>query len=420
MRVRSKGLRLLTLAAIGLVATFMVAVSAASAADVLLGVHEKFDRTHVWRIEKSAGHQSLTLEQGQSFGINYTVKLTYLGKVDSNYEIFDGITIEGGSTVNGLSDIDISAGGFNGNPNACSASWSPFAALTPPFPGDFLACTYVLPMGDTLPGAGGVGTANVDVTFADASMASQSNSFDFTNPSQINVFDECVDVSDTYAGALGTVCVGDPGVNNAGDMKTWTYERFVSFADCGEFDVDNTARFITNDTDTTGSASVSIPVHVPCVTGCTLTQGYWKTHSNRGPAPLDTTWNLLPDQPAAFDPDGIQEAQDETFFYSGQTWYQVFWTPSSGGNAYYILAKQYMAARLNILNGASSTSAVNTALTNATNYFNNPANTPASALNLSKSARNTLLGYAGTLGKYNEGTIRGGPPHCDEDGHSAP
>ena len=39
----------------------------------------------------------------------------------------------------------------------------------------------------------------------------------------------------------------------------------------------------------------TIHVDVHCETGCTLTQGYWKTHSTYGPASKpDATWNLLP------------------------------------------------------------------------------------------------------------------------------
>ncbi len=210
-----------------------------------------------------------------------------------------------------------------------------------------------------------------------------------------------VDVFDTFAGTLAL---------HLDHSQTFTYSRWITAETCDSFDVENTATVV--DSVVLDSDTVNIHVTVHCDQGCTLTQGYWKTHSNKGPAPLDTTWNLLPDQPAAFDPDAIQEAEDETFFYSGQTWYQVISSSSSGGNAYYILARQYIAAVLNILNGASAPASVTSAITAATTYFNNPANTPASALNLSKSARNTLLGYATTLGNYNTGVI--GPGHCDQ------
>jgi hypothetical protein len=212
---------------------------------------------------------------------------------------------------------------------------------------------------------------------------------------------ESVDVNDSFAGNLA---------EHLDHSQTFTYTRDIHADACGEFDVVNTADVLNS--VVLDSKTVTIHVTVACDQGCTLTQGYWKTHSELGPAPFDDTWNLLPDQPAGFDPDAIQEQQDETFFYSGQTWYGVFWTSSSGGNAYYILAHQYMAAVLNKLNGASSTAAADAAIAAATAYFDNPANTPSSALNLSKSARNVLLGYATTLGNYNTGVI--GPGHCDE------
>lgn len=125
--------------------------------------------------------------------------------------------------------------------------------------------------------------------------------------------------------------------------------------------------------------------------GCTLTQGYWKTHSSHGPAPEDDGWDAV-------------GGPDVQFFSSGKTWFELFWTPPKGGNKYIQLAHQYMAAKLNILNGASTTPAVDAAITAAETYFNsgatpqNPGTVPA--------------GLASTLADYNEGTI--GPGHCDD------
>ncbi len=150
--------------------------------------------------------------------------------------------------------------------------------------------------------------------------------------------DECTAVSDTFGGSLGTVCAGQT------TSKSFTYSRMIGpYAACGEYDVPNTASFVTNDTGTTSSASADVLVNVPSAGGCSLTLGYWKTHSEFGPAPYDNTWAML------------SNGASTPFYLSGQTWYQVFWTPPSGGNAYYILAHQYMAARLNQLNGATST-----------------------------------------------------------------
>jgi len=98
-----------------------------------------------------------------------------------------------------------------------------------------------------------------------------------------------------------------------------------------------------------------INVHVPCEEGCTLTQGYWKTHAGIRPAraPYDDTWNLI----------GAQGA-NTLFYLSGISYYDVLREPPRG-NVYYILARQFIAARLNTLNGASTTPEADAALAEA-------------------------------------------------------
>lgn len=139
---------------------------------------------------------------------------------------------------------------------------------------------------------------------------------------------------------------------------------------------------------------------LPPSTGCTLTLGYWKTHNETFPggAPVDPTWDLLPG--------GL--AEGTTFFLSAMTWYQVFWTPV-GGNAYYNLAHQYMAAKLNILAGADP-SAVSAAITSAETLFNTYTPAQIGVLKGSNSLRQQFIALAGTLGSYNEGLT--GPGHC--------
>jgi hypothetical protein len=100
--------------------------------------------------------------------------------------------------------------------------------------------------------------------------------------------------------------------------------------------------------------------------------------------------------------------EDTLFFKSGKTWYQVFLTPPAG-NAFYNLAHQYMAAKLNILNGASAPQSVTDAIAAAEALFN------AQGVNdttLSKAEQKTALSLASTLDKYNNGLI--GPGHCSE------
>lgn len=140
----------------------------------------------------------------------------------------------------------------------------------------------------------------------------------------------------------------------------------------------------------------------PPTTGCTLTQGYWKTHNAtfKGGAPVDPTWAVLPG--------GL--AESTVFYLSGQTWFEVFWT-APAGNAYYNLAHQFMAAKLNILAGADPT-AVNSAIAAAEALFATYTPAQIGALAKNSSLRADFLSLASTLDDYNNGLI--GPGHCSD------
>lgn len=121
--------------------------------------------------------------------------------------------------------------------------------------------------------------------------------------------------------------------------------------------------------------------------GCTLTQGYWKNHTSNWPSPYS---------PSA------------TFYLSGQTWLEVFNT-SPNGSGYYILAVQFMAAKLNIANGAGAPASILTALSDSETFFLN--NTPASCTAANFNC-NQQKATAAVLDDYNNGIYNGGPPHC--------
>jgi hypothetical protein len=175
----------------------------------------------------------------------------------------------------------------------------------------------------------------------------------------------------------------------------------------GPYDFKNCASFVTNDWQKTGESCWIVKVDVPCP-GCTLTQGYWKTHSSFGNATIDEeiykkTWG----SGAALIPQG----EDTPFFHSGQSWGEVMWTPPAKGNAYYILAHQWIAAYLNVLNGASLPTAVATAWNDALAEFQKPMVTPAYLLtDDAADLRAKFIMWAGILGSYNEGME--GVPHC--------
>ncbi|RDZ29524.1 hypothetical protein DX914_10745 [Lysobacter silvisoli] len=187
----------------------------------------------------------------------------------------------------------------------------------------------------------------------------------------------------------------DPNIVQSLDvLAAWILPSQVGAGKSCEFMVPNVL-LLSSDNGANKSDEAVLTVNVPRLCenagGCTYTQGYWKTHSKYGPAPYDATWAKI--------------GEDTLFFSSGQTWYMVFKTPPKGGNAYYQLAHQYMAARLNVAAGASTTPQVASAIAQSTAWF-----TGRSSAAPKGAARDFALDMASLLAEYNEGGI--GPGHC--------
>lgn len=341
-----------------------------------------FDRTWDWTIDKKGDQTNLLLSIGQQFLVNYDVTVD-ASSTDANWQVMGDITVNNPAPItapiNGVGDVISGVGSATVD---CGVTF-PYSLAA----GGTLTCSYSA----DLPNA-----SSRSNTATATLQNSPSGTTDFTGSADVsfaeatmNEIDEIISVSDTYAGNLGTVAASDA-------PHTFTYSRWVGpYETAGTYYVDNTASFITNDTKTTDDDSWRVTVTVPGGS-CTLTQGYWKTHSVKGPAPYDDAWKLV----------GLSE-ESTIFAKSGKTWYQVFWTPPAG-NPYYNLAHQYMAARLNVLNGASTSPSVDGALTWATTFFN----TYSPSSTLSKSMKNDVTKYASILASYNEGYI--GPGHCSE------
>ena len=212
--------------------------------------------------------------------------------------------------------------------------------------------------------------------------------------------DECAEVLDTHLSVPpGTVCAEET-------PKTFRYSVLIGpYRECGNDQVCDTARVVAWDTWTVSSSDWNIIVRVPCDCSCTLTPGYWKTHSKYGPAPYDDTWALV-------DPNG----EDSDFFDTGKSWYEVLWTSPKRGNAYYILAHAYIAAALNEANGASVPAEVAAAMNDAELLLDRFDGNPDSMRELTgrrgRRARARAINLAELLDDYNNGII--GPGHCTE------
>jgi uncharacterized repeat protein (TIGR01451 family) len=140
--------------------------------------------------------------------------------------------------------------------------------------------------------------------------------------------------------------------------------------------------------------------------GCTLTQGYWKTHADPdNEKKYDDTWDKLSNGP------------DTEFFDTDYSWIEIFNTPPAGGNAYIILAHQWMAATLNSLKDDDPASLASVAAEMAqaegllTGYAttHNDLGVPYIP---DDPDRATAIAIAETLDDFNNGLV--GPPHCDD------
>ena len=344
----------------------------------------RWTRTFEWTIDKSvtpALHELLTGESGTS---TYTIVLTKSAGVDSPVTVAGEVCVtnNGAVATENLTIVDRIVGIRANGTKQTLASGSVDTSANPVLdPGE----SYCYPYSFVItPSANFVAYANeARITITNDPREpgvplGPSTSADFTIPASPTLINDSVNVDDTNGGSWL--------FNASGSVS---YQRTFT-CDQDEGTHNNTATI--RETGQSDSASVEVRCVPPPGRGCTVTPGYWKTHSKYGPAPYDNTWALI--------------GEDTTFFLSGMTWYQVINTPPSGGNAYYILSFQYIAARLNVLAGASTTPAVDAALAWATTFFS----TYTPATKLSKPVRDAAIANATTLANYNNGLI--GPGHC--------
>lgn len=216
-----------------------------------------------------------------------------------------------------------------------------------------------------------------------------------------------VDLTNPYVevdNGVGTLSappdLGDDGDNVLEPGETWTWMVDVAVNATTTFlatghGTDPFGNDVTYPDDPEEQDEVTVEV---VFLGCTLTQGYWKTHSEKGPAAHpDDTWNSV-------------GGPDAIFYLSGKSWLTVFKSPPKG-NAYYNLAHQYMASVLNANSGAAVPADVQSAMDDAESLFNTYTPAQIAALKGNDATRKEFIELAGMLGSYNEGEI--GPGHCD-------
>ncbi len=243
-----------------------------------------FDRTFPWSIKKDVNPTLVKQIGGGAATFTYTVAASHDSGTDSNWQVAGTITITNPNPVsNGASnafgvevtdEINYSVGAdLVPDPNAaCVVDTTIDPNVTEKSSVDLpYACAY-----SAAPAASSE-TNHVHVSWVLPASSIETADFfiqglTFDTP---NLIDACLNVTDSFAGSLGAVCVGDP------NPKTFTYQRTVPVPrfDCVFYD--NAVTFTTHDTFATGSDSKRVTVCGPARTGA-LTMGFWQNQNGQG------------------------------------------------------------------------------------------------------------------------------------------
>ena len=412
-------------------------------------------RTWPWTLVKAkddaaAGQvqpTTITLGVGQTYTYYYKVTATAGAPVDDQFGVGGTITVTNnapaGLTAAIASVVDTVNQG--GTKTACPVTGAPATIA-----GSANAqATYdcVLPNGTNGKNIATARTQNRRFTGTGSTNLSGTtlygDSVAVTFPGTITRVNDCVNVYDDRKTPqlLGTVCADNATRPFAYDLspKTFNYSLTLpALSSCGASQTFiNTASTVFRlSNGTLGSAatppsSITLTLQsAPCTQGCTLTQGYWKTHNSsfgqgknggrKGPPIHDWTgtlggtawstydrWQFFVGTPSPVPTGNPAITPVPTPTQASPNWFET-WTTPPKGNPYYNAAHQFMAAMANVANGANPT-AVNTELYAAYNFFLTAS--PATAW--TDQQKSQLLAWNGLFGSYNEGSI--GPGHCSED-----
>jgi hypothetical protein len=197
-----------------------------------------------------------------------------------------------------------------------------------------------------------------------------------------------VQVNGLSASKTETVCW-----NESVPISSFTYTSTIGPYDrCGVYSVDETAQILPQGISQPALDTLQVKIQVPCDTGCTRNPGYWLTYSGLRSGLYDPAWNNFK---------GVQ------FYKSTKTWDAIVYT-NAISNPYYILARQFVAARLNTTKGATTTLEIHQAIKNAEAIFvkYTPSEIARAKVNLQREMQN----LAKELDHYNRGLV--GPGSC--------
>jgi hypothetical protein len=209
-----------------------------------------FTQSYAWSISKVADKTFVRKRIWSKTTINYSVTPSHEAGTITDVTVTGTISVfnpndeavEGATVTDELSDGTL-----------CSVTGGSDATIEPGDNSFAYACAL-----DALPDGQLDNTASVtwpEQQVGGSALAAGSAGFTFDSVSFLStVVDACVEVTDTFAGALGTRCAGD-----AEDGTAFTYARVIKvLKGCRLYP--NTATFTTDGTATTGEASASVKV----------------------------------------------------------------------------------------------------------------------------------------------------------------
>ncbi len=358
-----------------------------------LGVSKTANETvgsrHVWTIDKTAPITRLDLHKGDTQNVTFTVTVTNTKTTLAGWFVDGVITITNPAPMPAVVDVtDVLSRPAVASVNAVVNCDGDGLDVSIPAKGT-RTCSYhaVLPNGDartntvtvTLDGIGTAFTATAAVDFTGAPTSTNLDG-------RVNVYDD----NGTPGTATDDVLLGS--ITSAQAPYTFTRTVKLGFGElCGAQTYVNTARLIGEDTGAIVQDGHRIDVAIACEQkasevdnrGCTYGHGFWKNHLD------ETAWATV--------------GTNTAFFKSGQTYATVIGMNSKGGNAYYILARQYIATKLNMANGATAPGGVQSAFNEATALFNKYTPAEIGAMKGNDEIRKQFIHLAGDLGNFPSG-----------------
>lgn len=193
--------------------------------------------------------------------------------------------------------------------------------------------------------------------------------------------------------------------NTAMTCDTWSsYEDFVQLSVVGE--TTQLSRYSNH------AGPITIYSGACPGSGCTLSIGYWKTHAGFTGKNVDRITQFLP---LTIGCPPAQYLKGANVTSATQAVSILSFGALLGGakNGLNKLAAQLLAAKLNILNGASHSSTFDATVATANGYLCSYGFNPGSWNSLSNSVKSSINNVMSTLDQYNNGVLAGEPSHCE-------